>query len=70
MCRPKADGNILSKTIIRLRVWSVCHLQRPRQTGHSHEPRKSVSSQTRLPCHQSRISHTNTPTLPKPISRL
>lgn len=43
------DGNILSKTTIRLRVWSVCHLQWPRQTGHSHKPRKSVSSQTRLP---------------------
>lgn len=49
MCRPKDDGNILSKTTIRLRVWSVSHLQWPRQTGHSHEPRKSVSSQTRLP---------------------
>lgn len=23
MCRPKDDGNILSKTTIRLRVWSV-----------------------------------------------
>ncbi len=64
MCRPKDDGNILSKTTIRLRVWSFSHLQWPRQTGHSHELRKSVSSRTRFPCHQSRISHTSTPTHP------
>lgn len=43
------NGNILSKTTIRFLVWSVSHLQWPRQTSHSHEPRKSVSSQTRLP---------------------
>lgn len=63
MCRPKDDGNILSKTTIRLRVWSVSHLQWPRQTGHSHEPRKSVSSQTRLPSpsinHGSMHKHTH-----------
>ena len=49
MCRPKADGNILNKTSIRLRAWSVCHLKQLRRIGHSRETRQSASSLTRTP---------------------